>query len=73
MNQDSTSYLIIQLFRSQLLGLCSNYGTTPVSILCGAVIFSYLGLAVCLGSAPGVLDRGTGHTRYPSKTHALHW
>jgi len=26
----------------------------------------------CPCSAPGVLDRGTGHARYPSKTHALH-
>ena len=32
-----------------------------------------LGLVACLGSAPGVLDRGTEHARYPSKTHALHW
>ena len=57
-NQSSTGYLAIQLFSSQLLGLCSDYGATPVILLCGAVVFSYLGLLVCLGLAPGSLDRG---------------
>jgi len=27
----------------------------------------------CPDSAPGVLDRDTGHARYPFKTQALHW
>ena len=35
--------------------------------------FSCQSLAACPGSVPGVLDRGTGHARYSSKTHALHW
>jgi len=33
------------------------------------MIFSYLGLAIRPGSATGVLDRGTRHEQYPSKTH----
>ena len=61
-NQDSTDYLIIQL-----LGLCADYDTTPVIILCGAVVFNYLDLTVHPGSASGVLDRGIRHTRYLSK------
>ena len=35
--------------------------------------FSCQSLAACPGSAPGVLDRGTGNAQYPFKTHALHW
>ena len=42
-------------------------------LLCEVVVFSYLGLAIHPDSALGVLDRGTGYARYPSKTHALHW
>ena len=71
-NQGSTDYLIIQLFSSQLLGLCLDYGATLVIILCEAVVFSYLGLAVRPSSVPEVLDCGTGHSRYLFKTHALH-
>jgi len=72
-NQGSTGYLVIQLFSSHLLGLCPNYGATQVIFLCGTVVFSYLSLVVHPGSAPGVLDRGTEHARYPSKAHAQHW
>jgi len=39
--QGSTGYLIIQLFSSQLLKLCPNYGATSVILLCEPVIFSY--------------------------------
>jgi len=37
-NPGSTGYLVIQLFSSQLLGLCPDYGTTPVILLCGVVV-----------------------------------
>ena len=50
-----------------------DYGAIPVILLCGVMVFSYLGLAVHTDSAPGVLGHGTGHARYPFKTHALHW
>jgi len=72
-NPGSTDYLVIQLFSSQLLGLYPDYDVTPVTLLCGVVVLNYFGLAVHPDSAPGVLDRGIGHARYPSKTHALHW
>jgi len=39
-NQGSTGYLVIQLFSSQLLGLCPDYDATPVFFLCGDVVFS---------------------------------
>ena len=68
-NQGSTGYLVIQF---QLSGLCPDYGATPVILLCGAVVFSYLGLAVRSGSVPGVLDRGTRHAQYPSIIPVLH-
>ena len=68
-NQGSTGYL----FSCQLLGLYPDYGATLVVFSCGAVVFSYQSLAACPGSAPGVLDRDTGHAWYSSKTHALHW
>ena len=72
-NQGSTGYLVSQLFSSQLLGLCQNYGATPVTLLCGAVVFSYLGLEVHPGSVLEMLDHGARHAWYPSKTYALHW
>jgi len=31
------------------------------------------GFAACPDSVPGMLDRDTGHARYPYKTHALHY
>ena len=68
-NQGSTGYL----FSCQLSGLCPDYGATLVVFSCGAVVFSCQSLAACPGLAPGVLDRGTGHARYSSKTHVLHW
>ena len=68
-NQGSTGYP----FSCQLSGLCPDYGATLVVFSCGAVVFSCQSLAACPGSVPGVLDRGTGHARYSSKTHALHW
>ena len=72
-NPGSIGYLVIQLFSSQLLGLCPYYDTTPTILLCGAVVFSYVVLAFHPGSAPGVLNCGTGNARYPSKIYALHW
>jgi len=72
-NQGSIGYLFIQLFSSQLLGLCRDYGTTYVILLCGAVVFSYLGFTVHSDSAPGVLDRNTRPAQYTFKTYALHW
>jgi len=60
-NPGSTGYLVIQLFSSQLLGLCLDYSITPVILFCRAVVFNYLDLVVRPGSALGVLDRGTGH------------
>jgi len=68
-NQGSTGHLLISY---QLSGLCLDYDATPVILLCGAVVFSYLGLAVRSGSVSGVLDRGTRHARYPFIIHALH-
>ena len=71
-NQGSIGYLVIQLFSSQLLGLYPDYDTTPVTLLCGDAIFSYQFLAVRPAAVPGMLDHGTGHARYPFKTHALY-
>ena len=50
-----------------------DYYATLVVFSCGAVVFSYESLAVCPDSAPEVLGRGTGHARYPSRTHTLRW
>jgi len=72
-NQDSTGYLVIQLFSFQLLGLCPDYSVTPVTLLCGDVVFSYLGLTVRPDSVPEVFDRSIGHAQYLFKTHALYW
>jgi len=58
-NQGSIGYQVIQLFSSQLLGLCPDNGATPVILLCGVVVFSYLGLAVHPDLVPGILDHGT--------------
>jgi len=35
--------------------------------------YQLLGPCGRLGSVPGMLDRDSGHARYPSKTHALYW
>ena len=69
-DQGSTDYQVIQF---SVIRAFPDYGATPVTLLCGVVVFSYLGLVVRPGSAPGVLDHGTRHAQYPSKTHTLHW
>jgi len=68
-NPGSTGYLIISY---QLLGLCSDYDTTPI-VFCVRLWSQLLGLCGYPGSALGVLDRGIEHARYPCKTHALYW
>ena len=68
-NQGSTGYL----FSCQLSGLNPDYSATLVVFSCGVVVLSCQSLEACPGSAPGVLDRGTGHAQYSFKTHALHW
>jgi len=58
-NPGSFGYLVTQLFSSQLLGLYPDYSATPITLLCGVVVFSYLGLASHPGLALGILDYGT--------------
>jgi len=67
-NKSSTGFL----FSCQLSGLCPDYGVTLVVFSCGVMVSVIRAFAACPDSVSGVLDRNTGHARYPSKTHALY-
>jgi len=69
-NQGSTGYLIIQLSVVRAMPKLRRQTSCLFVWGCGLQLLEPCGLSC---SAPGVLDRGTGHVRYPSKTHALHW
>jgi len=71
-DQDSIDYLVIQLFISHLLGLCPDYGPHQLFFCVGLWSSVIRALRSRPASVPRMLDRGTGHTRYPFKTNALH-
>jgi len=68
-NQGSTGYLIIQLSVTRAMPRLRCY--TSCLFVRGYGL-QFLEHCACSGSAPGVLDRGTGHARYHSKIYALH-
>jgi len=68
-NHGSTSYLVIHLSVIRDLPRLRHHTSYSFVWVYG---LSYLDLVVRPDSVPGVLDHGTGHTRYPSKTHALY-
>jgi len=66
-NEDSTGYLVIQL---SVVRAMSGLWRHTSHLLCGAVVSVIRAVGVLL-QRQGVLDRDTGHARYPFKIHAL--